>query len=123
MSEQPADVVDATRRTRLANERTFLAWVRTALTAVAVAIGAGKIVPGVTDVAHWPFELLGAGFAALAVVLVAYGVQRFVRMEQALAATATAAEPAAAELVEDCRCEREHEHARIHARACLNGRR
>jgi len=86
MSEQPADVVDATRRTRLANERTFLAWVRTALTAVAVAIGAGKIVPGVTDVAHWPFELLGAGFAALAVVLVAYGVQRFVRVEQALEA-------------------------------------
>src|SRR6266566_2264363 len=86
MSEQPADVVDATRRTRLANERTFLAWLRTALTAVAVAIGAGKIVPGVTDVAHWPFELLGAGFAALAVALVVYGLQRFVRVEEALAA-------------------------------------
>lgn len=86
MSEQRADVVDATRRTRLANERTFLAWLRTALTAVAVAIGAGKIVPGVTDVAHWPFELLGAGFAALAVALAAYGAQRFVRVEQALSA-------------------------------------
>ena len=85
MSEQPADVVDATRRTRLANERTFLAWLRTALTAVAVAIGAGKIVPGVTDVAHWPFELLGAGFAALAVAFVVYGVRRFVHVEQSLA--------------------------------------
>jgi putative membrane protein len=85
MSEQRADVVDATRRTRLANERTFLAWLRTALTAVAVAIGAGKIVPGVTDVAHWPFEILGAGFAALAVLLVAYGALRFVRVEEALA--------------------------------------
>jgi putative membrane protein len=86
MREQPADIVDATRRTRLANERTFLAWLRTALTAVAVAIGAGKIVPGVTDVAHWPFELLGAGFAALAVALTVYGLQRFVRVEEALAA-------------------------------------
>jgi putative membrane protein len=86
MSEQRADLVDATRRTRLANERTFLAWLRTALTAVAVAIGAGKIVPGVTDVAHWPFEILGAGFAALAVLLVVYGALRFVRVEEALAA-------------------------------------
>ncbi|HTS72947.1 MAG TPA: DUF202 domain-containing protein [Gaiellaceae bacterium] len=86
MSEQRADVVDATRRTRLANERTFLAWLRTGLTAIAVAIGAGKIVPGVTEVAHWPFELLGAGFAALAVALVVYGVQRFLRVEEALAA-------------------------------------
>src|SRR5213083_3660304 len=76
------DVVDATRRTRLANERTFLAWLRTALTAVAVAIGAGKIVPGVTDVAHWPFELLGAGFAALAVALIVYGLRRFVSVEE-----------------------------------------
>ncbi|HXZ58196.1 MAG TPA: DUF202 domain-containing protein [Gaiellaceae bacterium] len=86
MSEQRADVVDATRRTRLANERTFLAWLRTGLTAIAVAIGAGKIVPGVTNVAHWPFELLGAAFAALAVAFVVYGVQRFLRVEEALAA-------------------------------------
>ena len=86
MSEQRADVVDASRRTRLANVRTFHAWLRTALTAVVAAIGAVKIVPGLTDVAHWPFEILGAGFAALAVVLVAYGVQRFLSVEQALAA-------------------------------------
>jgi putative membrane protein len=80
------DVVDATRRTRLANERTFLAWLRTALTAVAVAVGTGKIVPGVTSVTRWPFELLGAGFAALAVVLIGYGALRFIRVEEALAA-------------------------------------
>ncbi|HZQ65563.1 MAG TPA: DUF202 domain-containing protein [Gaiellaceae bacterium] len=36
---------DALRRTRLAAERTFLAWWRTALTAVAVGIGAGGIAP------------------------------------------------------------------------------
>jgi len=46
------DVADATRRTRLANERTYLAWWRTGLTALAVSIGFGKIVPGVSDVAR-----------------------------------------------------------------------
>ena len=49
-------VADATRRTRLANERTYLAWLRSALTALAVAIGAGKIVPGVTDGSSRPFS-------------------------------------------------------------------
>jgi putative membrane protein len=80
------DAVDATRRTRLANERTFLAWLRSALTAIAVAIAAGKIVPGVAHVTRWPFELLGAGFVVLAVALLAVGAQRFVRVEEALAA-------------------------------------
>ena len=78
------DVVDATRRTRLANERTYLAWLRSALTALAVAVGAGKIVPSVADVSSWPFELVGAGFAALGVALVVFGVRRFVRVENAL---------------------------------------
>ena len=77
-------VADALRRTRLANERTYLAWLRSALTALAVAIGAGKIVPGVADVTRWPFELLGAGFGVLAVVLVVGGVRRFRQVETAL---------------------------------------
>jgi inner membrane protein YidH len=80
------DTTDATRRTRLANERTFLAWVRSGLTAVAVAIGAGKIIPGVADVPAWPFELLGAGFALLAMLMIAYGAQRYIKVEEALAA-------------------------------------
>jgi putative membrane protein len=80
------EVVDATRRTRLANERTYLAWLRSALTALAVAVGAGKIVPGVADVTKWPFELLGAGFAVLALVLILYGALRDVRVEEALEA-------------------------------------
>ena len=37
------DSRDATRRTRLANERTYLAWWRTGLTAFAVSFGAGRI--------------------------------------------------------------------------------
>jgi putative membrane protein len=79
--------VDATRRTRLANERTFLAWWRSGLTAFAVAIGAGKLVPAVADdVDAWPDELLGAGFAFLGVAFVGYGWVRQRAVERALAA-------------------------------------
>jgi putative membrane protein len=79
--------VDATRRTRLANERTFLSWWRSGLTAFAVAIGAGKLVPAVADdVDAWPYELLGAGFALLGVAFVGYGWVRQRAVDRALAA-------------------------------------
>ena len=35
---------DAAKRTRLANERTYLAWWRTGLTSIAVCIGLGLVV-------------------------------------------------------------------------------
>ena len=46
--ERYEDVVDATRRTRLASERTYLAWWRSALAAFAVSLGVGKLVPELT---------------------------------------------------------------------------
>src|ERR1700744_4325470 len=79
-----SDVADATRRTRLANERTFLAWLRSGLTALAVALGAGRIVPGVAHVKSWPFELLGAGFAILGLLFLVYAARRYVHVEQAI---------------------------------------
>jgi putative membrane protein len=78
------DVVDATRRTRLANERTYLAWLRTAFTALAVAIGVGRILPGVAGGTRWPFEVIGAGFALFAVAVTAYGARRYLHVERAL---------------------------------------
>jgi putative membrane protein len=36
---------DASRRTRLANERTQLAWWRTGLTALAVGLAIGRVLP------------------------------------------------------------------------------
>ena len=36
---------DVTRRTHLANERTYLAWWRTGLGCLAAGIGAGRVVP------------------------------------------------------------------------------
>jgi putative membrane protein len=71
---------DATRSTRLAVERTYLAWWRSALAAFAVALAAGKLVPELTDGPDWPFVALGAGFALLGVglVVLAYVRQRAV---------------------------------------------
>ena len=56
-------VEDATRRTRLANERTYLAWWRTGLTALAVGVGIGKLLPRHSNAAHWPYEVVGAASA------------------------------------------------------------
>lgn len=78
------ETVDATRRTRLANERTFLAWWRTALTAFAVSLGVGRIVPELTSGARWPYAAVGAGYAALGLLLLAYGFLRERAVERAL---------------------------------------
>jgi putative membrane protein len=76
---------DATRRTRLANERTYLAWWRTGLTAFAVSLGAGKLVPALTDDSRWPYVAVGIGFALLGVVFVAYGFRRMRDVDEAIA--------------------------------------
>jgi putative membrane protein len=75
---------DATRRTQLANERTYLAWWRTGLTAFAVALGAGKLVPALTDVRRWPYAVLGSGFALLGLFFIAYASWRHREIEQAV---------------------------------------
>lgn len=76
---------DATRRTLLANERTYLAWWRTGLTAFAVSLAAGELVPGLTDVTRWPYALLGAVFAVLGICCIAYAYQRQREVERAVA--------------------------------------
>ena len=77
-------VEDATRRTRLANERTYLAWWRTGLTALAVGVGIGKLLPQHSSAAHWPFEVVGVGFAVLGLVILVVGLQRTRAVESAL---------------------------------------
>ena len=67
---------DATRRTHLANERTYLAWWRTGLTCLVVSLGAGKLVPSISHQARWPYEVLGVGFALLGMAFVGYGLKR-----------------------------------------------
>jgi putative membrane protein len=76
---------DATRRTRLANERTYLAWWRTGLTAFAVSLGAGKLVPALTSETRWPYVVIGIGFALLGVAFITYGYRRQWLVERAVA--------------------------------------
>jgi len=77
--------VDATRRTRLASERTELAWWRTGLTALAVALAVGRVIPELDrGLARWPYDLAGACFALYGVAGIAYGSRRRSAMERAL---------------------------------------
>jgi putative membrane protein len=67
---------DATRRTYLANERTYLAWWRTGVTCLAVSFGAGRIVPALGHHARWPYAVIGAGFAILGIAFMWFGARR-----------------------------------------------
>jgi putative membrane protein len=76
---------DATRRTRLANERTYLAWWRTGLTSLAVSLAAGKVVPQLSGTNRtWPYQVIGAGFALIGIGCIAYGLRRERQVEAAL---------------------------------------
>jgi putative membrane protein len=75
---------DVTRRTWLAAERTWLAWWRTALGACVAALGIGHVVPDLADVERWPFVVLGAGYAVIAVVIFVAGAWRWRSTEDAL---------------------------------------
>jgi len=75
---------DATRRTHLANERTYLAWWRSGLTCLAVSFGTGKLVPSLSHETRWPYVLLGTGFAILGLTFIGYGFFRQRRVEQAV---------------------------------------
>lgn len=70
------EATDATRRTHLANERTYLAWWRTGLTSLAVSLAVGRIVPELTGGTSWPYVTLGAGYALLGIAFIAYAGQR-----------------------------------------------
>jgi putative membrane protein len=84
--EDPGQVADATRRTRLAAERTLLAWWRSGLTAFAVALATGKLLPELTSGGPgWLYAILGVAYAALGIVLSVYGTLRHNEVEASLA--------------------------------------
>jgi putative membrane protein len=74
-------------RTWLANERTWLAWVRTGLACTAVAFAIGRVVPDLSGTHdRWPYNVLGAGYAVLGVLLVVYGFVRRREVDEAIEA-------------------------------------
>jgi putative membrane protein len=84
-SKVPSEGWDAIRRTRLAAERTELAWWRTALTSIAVAIAVGRVVPELSGTStEWPYLVVGVGWALYSVALFSYGSLRSRRVEAAV---------------------------------------
>jgi putative membrane protein len=80
-----SEAVDATRRTHLANERTQLAWWRTGLTALAVALAVGRVIPELDKSAtRWPYVVAGVGFALWGILAIAYGTAHTNAIEAAL---------------------------------------
>ena len=76
---------EGSRRTRLAAERTQLAWWRTGLTAIAVGVGIGRILPALdADADDLPFVLLGSAFVIYGVALFVVGSARRVRLDRAV---------------------------------------
>jgi putative membrane protein len=69
-------VTGDTRRTGMAAERTWLAWWRTALVAIAGSLGVGRLAPQLLRVARAPYVILGCGYALLAIALLIVGARR-----------------------------------------------
>ena len=65
MSEAPSGG-SADRRTRLAAERTWLAWWRSGIAAATASVAVGGVVPELVEGARTAYVLLGAGYALLA---------------------------------------------------------
>jgi putative membrane protein len=75
MSGDP-EFPEASRRTYLAGERTELAWWRTGLTALAVSLGVGRVIPELGGGPNWPYAVMGAGYAVLGLGFIVYGSWR-----------------------------------------------
>jgi putative membrane protein len=82
MSE-PADR-DVTRRTRLAAERTWLAWWRSGIAAATAAVAVGGVVPELVEGGRTPYVVLGAGYALLAAVVFAGAALRRRQVDRSL---------------------------------------
>ncbi len=85
-SDRDPEFGDPTRRTFLAQERTLLAWWRTAFAAIGVALAVGRLLPEIAHLPKEPFLALGTGWGVLALGLVAFGLVRHRAGERALRA-------------------------------------
>ncbi|RJP25782.1 MAG: DUF202 domain-containing protein [Candidatus Abyssobacteria bacterium SURF_5] len=72
----------ARKRNALANERTFSAWVRTALAAVAAGVGIAKLIPTVR--AEWLTVVIGALFILGGIILFLLSIVRYHATESEL---------------------------------------
>lgn len=81
----PPGIGQGLRRAQLAAERTYLAWWRTALATVAVAIAIGRVLPSVVGAQHvWPYVTVGFGWGILAIAIAAYAPVRQMILRRAI---------------------------------------
>jgi uncharacterized membrane protein YidH (DUF202 family) len=73
-----------TRRTRLAAERTWLAWWRSGIAAATAAVAVGGVVPELVDEGRTAYVILGAGYSALAAAVFGAGALRRRQVDRAL---------------------------------------
>lgn len=78
--------LDATVRTHLANERTFLAWLRTGITFVALGLAAGQVLDPQSIAGVELRALLASGLMFLGALLVVIGRYRYRQTAIGLAA-------------------------------------
>jgi uncharacterized membrane protein YidH (DUF202 family) len=71
-----AEFTDASRRTWLAAERTWLTWWRSGVAVGALALAVGRFLPGLTHGERWPFEAVGVGYGVLSVAILLIGATR-----------------------------------------------
>ena len=76
MADTDPTGTDVSRRTWLAAERTWLAWWRSGVAVGAVALAVGRLLPGLTHGARWPFRVLGIGYGLLSVAVLVIGAVR-----------------------------------------------
>ncbi len=79
------EVEDALARTRLAAERTFLAWWRSGLGAIAVAFAVGTLSAQLENGPWWAFRVIGIGFGILGIAAFLVGLERQRAFSRALA--------------------------------------
>lgn len=78
----------APRRTALAAERTYLAWLRTSLGALGMALAVGRLLPAVVQTGQFEFRLLGVGYGVLGLFLLFVAAYRARRSQAAIQADA-----------------------------------
>ena len=71
-------------RTRLANERTYLAWWRTGIAGIAAGFAVGRIVPEVVEGQSWTYVAVGAALTATGALAFVYGAVRYRELDAAL---------------------------------------
>ena len=71
-------------RTGLAHERTYLAWWRTGLAAIAAGFAVGRVLPEVVGGTNWPYIALGTVLSASGLAAMVYGILHYRELQAAL---------------------------------------